>query len=133
MRHTDDGLLDTIPAALLHQFIEQGNQTIAALEGKTLLADILGMQVALQAFRRGQLPQDVLLLIDAEAALHAGNLEAVLQPQALLGIRNLGELRADGVGVNEFKIRENILERGALRNGVISAAGKNSVSRSASE
>ncbi len=104
--------------------VEQGNQAIAALEGKTLLAYVLGVQVALQAFRRGQLPQDVLLLIDAEATLHARHLKAVLQPQPLLGIRYVGKFGADGVRINEFQIREDVSQRGALGNGVIAAAGK---------
>ena len=108
MRHADDGLLDPLLAALLHQIVEQGNQTVAALQREALLTHVLGMQVALQTFRGGQLPQNVLLLIDAEAALHARHLEIILQPQTLLGIRYVRELRADGVGVDELQVRENI-------------------------
>ena len=74
-----------------------GIRTVAALQREALLADVLGVQVALQAFRGGQLPQNVLLLIDAEAMLHARHLETVLQPQALVGVRHVRELRADGV------------------------------------
>ncbi len=110
--------------ALLHQIVEQGDQTVAALEREALLAHVLGMQVALQSLRGGQLPEDVLLLIGAEAALQARHLEIILQPQALVGVRYVRELRADGIGVDEFQVRENILELGALGDRVIAAAGE---------
>ncbi len=69
MRHADDALFDSMFAALLHQFIEQGNQAVAALERESFLPHVLGVQVALQTFGGGQLPQDVLLFLGAEAAL----------------------------------------------------------------
>ena len=103
MRHADDGLLDAESAALLHQIVEQGDQAVAALEREALLPHVLGVQVALQALRRGQLPQDVFLLIGAEAALQPRHLETILQPQALVGVRHVRELGADGVGVDEFQ------------------------------
>jgi hypothetical protein len=124
MRHADDGLLNPGLAAVLHQLVEQWDQAVAAFEREALLADILGMEITLQAFRRGQLPENVFLLLGAEAILHARHLKAVLQPQALFRVRNMGELRADGVGVNEFQIRQNILQLGALGDGVVAAAGE---------
>jgi len=93
----------------------------------------LVLQVAFQPFRRGQLPENVFLLIDAEAPLHARNLKPVLQPQALFGIRYMREFRADGIGVNELEVGKNFPQRRTLRNRVIAAAVKNSVSRSASD
>ncbi len=36
----------------------------------------------------------------------------------------MGELRADGIGVNEFQVREYVLELGALRDGIVAAAGE---------
>ena len=111
-------------AALLHQIVEQGNQAVAALERESLLPHVLGVQVALQALRGGQLPQDVFLFIDAEAALQTRHLETILQPQALVGVRHVRELGADGVGVDEFQVRENVFELGAFGQRVIAAAGE---------
>jgi hypothetical protein len=42
------------------QVVEQRDQRIAAFERETLLADVLGVQVALEAFGCSQLPQNVL-------------------------------------------------------------------------
>ncbi len=104
VRHADDGLLDPHLAAVLHQIVEQGNETVAALEREALLAHVLGVQVALQAFRGGQLPQNVLLLLGAESALHARHLETILQPQTLVGVRDMRKFRADGIGVDELQV-----------------------------
>ena len=134
MRHADDGLLDARLAAVLHQIVEQGDQTVAALEREALLADVLGVQVALQAFRRGQLPENVLLLLGAEAALHACHLETVLQPQALFGVRHVRKFRADGIGVNEFQVAREYSSAWCAREWRrLRLPVKNSVSRSASD
>ncbi len=60
----------------------------------------------------------------AEAALQAGQLETVLQPQALIAVRYVRELRADGIGINELQVRENILQLGAFGDGLVAAAGE---------
>ena len=80
------------------------DEAVAALEREALLTHVLGVQIALQPFGGGQLPQNVLLLIGAEAALHARDLETVLQPQPLVGVRHVRKFRADGVGVNELQV-----------------------------
>ncbi len=124
VRHGDDGFLDAHLAALLHQIVEQGNETVAALEREALLAHVLGVQVALQTFRRGQLPEDVLLLLHAEATLHALQLEMILQPQALIRVRHMRELRADRVGVDEFQVGEDIPQLRPFGNRLVAAAGE---------
>ena len=124
MRHADDGLLDAGSAALLHQLVEQRHEAVAALERKALLADVLGVQIALQPFGRRQLPEDVLLLLGAEAMLHARRLEIILQPQPLLGIRDVREFGADGVAVDELERREDVAQLAARRNRRSAAAGE---------
>ena len=124
MRHADDGLLHTELAAVLHEIIEQRYQAVAALERESLLPHVLGVQVTLQTFRGGQLPEDVLLLVRAEAALQARHLEIILQPQTLIGGRHVRELGADRIGVNEFQVRQYVFELGALGQRVIAAAGE---------
>ena len=63
MRHADDALLDALLTAALDQIVDQRDQRIAAFEREALLADVLGVQVALEAFGRRELPEDVLLLV----------------------------------------------------------------------
>ncbi len=63
MRHADDHFLDAGRAAVLDQVIQQRDERIAAFEREALLADVLGVQVALQALRGGELPEDVALLL----------------------------------------------------------------------
>jgi len=124
VRHADDGLLDTGPASVLYQIVEQGHETVAALEREALLTHILGMQIALQPFRSGQLPQNILLLIDGEPALHARHLEIILKPQTLIGVRYVGKLGADGVGVYVLQVRQNVLELGSFGDRGVAAAGE---------
>ena len=100
MRHADDDFLDAGRAARLDQVVEQRDQRVAAFEREALLADVVGVQVALESLGRGQLPQDVALLLRAEALLHAPDLELVLQPQALLGVGHVRELGADRAAVD---------------------------------
>ena len=59
----------SMPAAPLplDEIVEQRDQRLAAFEREALLADVLGVQVALEAFGRGQLPQEVAALLGAEA------------------------------------------------------------------
>ena len=63
MRHADDAFFDALLAAALDQIVDQRDQRVAAFEREALLADVLGMQVALEALGRRQLPEEVLLLV----------------------------------------------------------------------
>ena len=56
-------------AALLDEIVEQRDQRVAAFEREALLADVFGVQVALEAFGGGELPEDVPLLFGRELAL----------------------------------------------------------------
>ena len=121
MRHADDGLFDAGFTALLHQIVEQRNQGFAAFQRKSLLTHVLGVQVALENLRGGQLPQYIFLLIDAEATAHALRLKRVLQPQTLVAVGHMGELGADGVAVNKFELAQNIFELDAFGNRFVAA------------
>ena len=78
--HADHDLLDLAYPALLDEVVEQRDQGVTALEGKALLADVLCVQVALEALRSGDLPEDVPLLVRRESVVEPALLEAVLQP-----------------------------------------------------
>src|SRR5205823_2461332 len=84
--------LDAGGAASLYEVIEQRNERIRAFEREALLADVLGVQVALEAFGGRELPEDVALLFGTEAMLEAPLLELILQPQPLLGVGHVREL-----------------------------------------
>ena len=103
------------------KIVEQRNQRIAALQREAFLTHILGVQVALERLRGGQLPQNIFLLIHAEATAHALGLEGVLKPQALVAVRHMGELRADGIAVDELQLAQDIFELDALRNRFVAA------------
>ena len=124
MRHADDHFLDTLSATLLDQIIEHRNQAIATLEREAFLTDILGMQVALHPLGSGQLPEDVLLLVSAEMTLHARELEVVLQPEPLLGVRHMREFGTNRVGVDEFQVAQDVAQRGPFGDRLVSAAGE---------
>src|SRR5688572_27081249 len=110
MRHADDAFLDALQAALLDEVVEQRDQRVTALEREALLADVLGVQVTLEAFGRGQLPENVLLLFGRDPASEASDQELVLQPQALFGVRYMGELGADGAAVGVFELRDDLAQ-----------------------
>src|SRR5262249_61669413 len=95
MGHADDDLLDARVPGTLHQVIEERYERIGTFERKAFLTDIAGVQVALEAFRCRQLPQQVALLIGAAAMSQASLLELVLEPQPFLGIGDVCEFGAD--------------------------------------
>jgi hypothetical protein len=47
--HADHDLLHALAAAALDHLVHRGDEALAALEREALLADVLGVQVALQA------------------------------------------------------------------------------------
>ncbi len=66
VRHADHHFLDPLRAGTLHHFVHRGDKTFAAFERETLLADVFGVQEALQTFSRSQPLQDVFPLFDRE-------------------------------------------------------------------
>ena len=88
VRHADDDLLHALAAGALDELVHRGDEALAAFEREALLADVLGVQVALEALGGGQPLEDVELLVGAERRLGADRLEPLLPP-ALLG--RLGE------------------------------------------
>ena len=51
-----------------------------------------------------------LLLFGGELAVQAADLELVLQPQALFGVRHVRELGADGAAVDVFELRDDVAQ-----------------------
>ena len=114
MRHCDDKLFHALLPATLNDIIQQRNQCIAAFEREAFLPDILGMQVAFETFCGRELPQNVFALIGSETMLHAACLKLILQPQALLGIRNVSEFGADRAAINMGQLRNDVAQLGVI-------------------
>ena len=72
VRHADHDLLHTLASCALNQRIQRGDKTLTALERETLLADVFGVEIALQTLGRRDAVEDVLLLLSGEGASSAG-------------------------------------------------------------
>ncbi len=69
---------------------------------------ILRVQVTLEAFRRGELPENIAALFRREPAGEAARLELVLQPQPLVRVGYMRELGADRAAVDELQLAEDV-------------------------
>ena len=99
VRHTDHDFLQADSAAALNQLIHRSDKTLATLERKTFLPDVLGMQKALQSFGRRQTIKDVLLLFRTEIGFGANALELLLPPALLILVGDVHVLGTDGAAV----------------------------------
>ena len=59
VRHADDDLLHALAAGALDELVHRGDEALAAFEREALLADVLGVQVALEALGGRQPVEDV--------------------------------------------------------------------------
>ena len=100
MRHAEHEFLDAGLAARWISSLSEAISASAPSSEKRFWPDVLGVQVALQAFGRGQLREQIAALLGAEAMLHAAELELILQPQALVGIGDMRELGADVAAID---------------------------------
>src|ERR1017187_8316983 len=121
VRHAQHEFLDSGATPLLDQIVQQRNQCIAAFEREALLADVLGMQIALETFCGCQLPEQVAPLLSRETILHAAELELILQPQPLIGVRYVGKFGADMAAIDRFEARDNFAQRRAFGNPFVAA------------
>ena len=99
MGHADDDFLHPLFAGTLDQFVDRGDETLAAFEGEALLPDIAGVQIALQAFGRIDALVDVAFLVGVEFRRRAGGFEPLLQPAFLRRVADVHELGANGAAI----------------------------------
>src|SRR3546814_7879266 len=85
--------LDPVVAGAADHVVQQRDHRIAALERESLLADILGMQVALQALGRGQALEDAALLVAGLPEVAAGSFHSFVEPATLLRVSDVHEGR----------------------------------------
>ena len=63
VRHAYDDFLHALRAGGLNQFVHGGYKAFSAFERETFLADVFGMQIALQALGSGQPVKNVCFLV----------------------------------------------------------------------
>ena len=112
VRHADDDLVEALARRGVDGGVHERDQRLGALEGEALLADVLGLQEVLECLGGVELLQDVLLLGVRRARLAA--LDAVLQPLALVGVEDVGVLRADLEAVGVAQADEHLAQRHRL-------------------
>ncbi len=91
MGHAHDKLLNTVVAGVVHHFIHGGNKTFPPFKRETLLTHILCVQVALKAFRLGQLLENVALAFGVVGRHPQRRLKAFLNPALGSRIGNMHE------------------------------------------
>jgi hypothetical protein len=80
-----------------------GIRRVAAFQREALLADVFGVQVALQPLGRGQAFEDALLVGGRAAVVAAGGFQALVHPAALFGVGDVHELGADAAGIGRLE------------------------------
>ena len=112
--HADDDFLHALDAGALHQLVHRDDEALAAFEREALLADELRVQVALEAFGRGQAVEDVLLFLGVVGGLAADRLDPLLPPALLTGVGDVHELGADGAAVGFAQRLQDLAQRHVL-------------------
>ena len=110
-------------ATALDQAVEKRNQAVPSLEREPLLCRVLGGEIALEAFRHRQLPQNVAARVWRGVLSHPARLEPVVQPEALGRIRHMRELGANRSAVDVPDLREDVAQRKPRLDRVVAAAG----------
>ena len=95
MRHADDDFLYAELAAALNDLLERGHRQFRTFQAETLRARIFLVEKSLKAFCVDKLRQDRLLAKDGELDLFIRSFDALLNPELLLGRRDVHELKAD--------------------------------------
>ena len=101
--HADHDVLDPVAAGALDHHVQQRDQAVAAFQREALLADVLGVQVALEALGGGQALEDALLVVGAATVVAGGLLQAFVHPAALFGVGDVHELCADAAGIGRLQ------------------------------
>jgi hypothetical protein len=115
--HAYYGVLDPVAAGAAQHHVQQRHQAVAAFQREALLADVLGVQVAFQAFGRGQALEDPQLRFLRLAVVAGRGLELFIHPAALLGIGDVHELGADAAGIGRLEQRHQVGQLHALATG----------------
>ena len=110
--HADHGLQHSLGAEPLQQFVQAGNQGLAALQPKPLDARIAAMQVLLQPLGGGQPLQDGSLVRRRQPPVGALHLQAGLHPELLRGLGQMHVLGAHAAAIEHLQGGDDVLQFG---------------------
>jgi hypothetical protein len=122
--HADDHLLHADRAGGADQLVHGEDQRLAALQREALLADVAGVQIALQRLGLGDHAQEAALVLGAPGWRRATGLQPGLDPALLRHIREVHVLGADGAAVGLAQRLEDLAQRGLLGRGGKAAGGE---------
>ncbi|KAF1068613.1 MAG: hypothetical protein GAK39_03321 [Variovorax sp.] len=97
--HADHDFLHALLAGSVDELVHGDDEALATFERKALLADVLGVQVALEAFGSRQAVEDALFPAGIKAGLGTAGFQLLLPPALLRLVRGIHVLGADGAAV----------------------------------
>src|SRR5690606_28512727 len=97
--HADDDFLGAVGATALDDLVHQRNQAFATFQTKAFGTRVFGSQVLFQAFGGGQTLKQMPAHVGGERRTSAHAFQTLLEPAALFGIDDMGELGADGTAI----------------------------------
>ncbi|MNU97258.1 hypothetical protein D3C71_873250 [compost metagenome] len=108
--HAHHHVLDAILAGAADDGVHHRDQRVAAFQREALLADVLGVQVALEAFGGGQALQRTALGVSVQLVVATGQFQLLVDPLALLDLGDVHELRTDRTGVGRLQARQQVTQ-----------------------
>ncbi len=109
--HADHDFLDAVFTGVVHHFIHRGDEAFAAFQREALLADVLGVQEALEAFGLGQLLQDVALFFGRVGGRAQRGFQAFLDPALGGGVGDVREFGTDAAAVGVAQRLQDVAQR----------------------
>ena len=106
MRHTDAHLVELLVRCLLADLVQQDDDGFTALQGEAFLSDELGLQEGFEDLGLVQLVERVHVFLMREGL--AWYLDAILEPLALLGVRDVHVLDRHGSAVRILQNCEDL-------------------------
>ena len=110
VRHREDNLLDALLAGTLEREVDEGDQTLAPLEGETLRAEEFIMDKLLEHLRIGELGEYAELRISIKAELILARLHTLLEPVLRRHVIDVHELDTDLATVGRAEMLQDLSE-----------------------
>ena len=110
VRHANHDLANALLAGAFQRFVQQRDQAFRALKGKPFLADILAVQIALDALGGGQGRQQRPLFIGLRVGPAPGVLESRLNPVLDVAVDDMHVLGADVLAIGLPQQRQNFTQ-----------------------
>ncbi|MNX11170.1 hypothetical protein D3C86_409270 [compost metagenome] len=109
--HADHDFLDAVFTGVVHHFVHRGDEAFAAFQREALLADVLGVQEALEPFGLGQLLQDMALFRGRVGRRAQGGFQAFLDPALGGGVGDMREFGTDAAAVGVAQRLQDVAQR----------------------